>query len=131
MGRRVLCLGLIVLVTGCVHLKPPPVEPDVRAACTCLPDEARRHRLRHVVTNVLGGGHLGVRVDVHRADLAGGDAVLLCTDGLTDMLDEAHIAAELAAADDAEAACERLVAAANDAGGRDNVTAVVARFDDA
>jgi protein phosphatase len=93
------------------------------------PEEARRHPYRHVVTNALGGGLAGVRVDVQRVALEPGDAVLLCSDGLTDMLDDGRIAAVLAAEDGPEAACGRLVAEANEAGGKDNVTAVVARFD--
>jgi serine/threonine protein phosphatase PrpC len=93
------------------------------------PEEARRHPRRNVVTNALGGRHAGVRVDVQRAALGPGDVVLLCTDGLTDMLDDGRIAAILAAEANPEAACGRLVAEANEAGGRDNVTAVVARFD--
>ena len=84
---------------------------------------------RHVVTNILGGGHAGVQVDVRRVDLDAGDAVLICSDGLTDMLDDDQIAAVLAAESEPEAACARLVAQANEAGGRDNITAVVARFD--
>jgi protein phosphatase len=57
------------------------------------------------------------------------DAVLLCSDGLTEMLDDGAIAAALAAEAEPEGACRRLVAGANAAGGKDNVTAVVARFD--
>jgi len=94
------------------------------------PEDARRHRYRHVVTNVLGGHQAGVHVDVHRAELQGGDTLLLCTDGLTDLVDDARIAAVVAEEPDETAACRRLVAAANDAGGRDNVTVVVARFAD-
>jgi len=92
------------------------------------PQEARHHRLRHVVTNVLGGDRAGVQVDVQRVSLEVGDALLLCSDGLTEMLDDGRIAAVLAAEDDPRQACERLVAEANAAGGKDNVTTVVARF---
>jgi protein phosphatase len=92
------------------------------------PEQARRHPHRHIVTNVLGGEQSGVRIDVQRAHLQAGDVLLLCTDGLTDMLDDAHIASVLAEEPDPEAACRRLVARANEAGGRDNITAVVARF---
>jgi protein phosphatase len=95
------------------------------------PDEIRHHNLRHVVTNVLGGGEAGVRVDVHRVDLEPGDVLLVCTDGLTEMLDDARIAAVLAAEGEPQKACERLVAEANGAGGRDNVTVIVARFEPA
>jgi protein phosphatase len=94
-------------------------------------EQARHHPHRHVVTNVLGGGHAGVRVDVQRVSLEPGDVLLLCSDGLTDMLDDDRIAATLAAEPEPEAVCERLVAQANEAGGQDNITAVVARFETA
>lgn len=93
------------------------------------PEQARHHPHRHVVTNVLGGGHAGVRVDVQRVSLEPGDVLLLCSDGLTDMLDDARISAVLAAEPEPEAACASLVAQANEAGGHDNITAVVARFE--
>ena len=92
------------------------------------PEEVRHHRLRHVVTNVLGGGEEGVRVDVHRAELEANDVLLLCSDGLTEMIDDDRIAAVLAAEGEPQRACERLVAEANEAGGRDNVTVIVTRF---
>lgn len=87
------------------------------------------HPWRNVVTNLLGGMEPGVRAEVHLLDLHAGDVLLLCTDGLTDMVDDAAIAAVLAAEADPEAACRRLIDAANANGGPDNVTAVVARFD--
>jgi protein phosphatase len=92
-------------------------------------EEARHHPYRNVVTNVLGGGEAGVQVDVQRADLESGDVVLLCSDGLTEMLDDGRIATVLAAEADPWSACERLVAEANAAGGKDNVTVIVARFE--
>ncbi len=94
------------------------------------PDEATRHRMRHVVLNVVGGGTRGVDVEVHRAEVHAGDVLLLCSDGLTEMLPDAQIAQVLAAQPQPEAAVRRLVAAANDAGGRDNITVIVARFDE-
>ncbi len=85
---------------------------------------------RNVITNFVGGSLPGVRVEVHRVQVAPGDAVLLCTDGLTNMLSDAQIAAILTAHPDPRDACDRLVDAANDAGGKDNVTAVVARCEE-
>ena len=92
-------------------------------------EEVRAHQWRHVVFNILGGGEAGVQVDVRKADLEPGDVVLLCSDGLTDMLDDDRIAAILAAEGEPETACKRLVDEANEAGGRDNITAVVARLE--
>ncbi len=93
------------------------------------PEEVRSHQWRHVVTNVLGGGKVGVQVEVQRADLESDDVVLVCTDGLTDMLDDEQIAAVLAAEDAPEDACRRLVEEANRQGGRDNITCIVARIE--
>jgi PPM family protein phosphatase len=70
-------------------------------------------------------------VEAHALDVHAGDRLLLCSDGLTDMVANEAIATVLREEPDPEAACTRLVAQANDAGGRDNITAVVARFDPA
>jgi protein phosphatase len=94
------------------------------------PEEVCHNRFRHVVTNVLGGTEAkGVHVDVQKVDLEAGDVMLLCSDGLTDMLADDRIAAVLRSEADPRAAAERLVAEANAAGGRDNITAIVARFE--
>lgn len=92
-------------------------------------EEVRSHPWRHIVNNILGGGEVGVRVDVQKADLAPGDILLLCSDGLTDMLTDGRIAAILAAEHDPKAACQRLVDEANEEGGRDNITCLVARLE--
>ncbi len=92
-------------------------------------EEVRGHRWQRVVYNILGGGDAGVQAEVRRDELEEGDVVLLCSDGLTDMLDDGRIAAILAAEGEPEAACRRLVDEANAAGGRDNITAVVGRLD--
>ena len=60
--------------------------------------------------------------------LEDGDRLLLCTDGLTDCVDDDTIAATLAAARVSSDACQRLLQLALDGGGRDNITAVVATF---
>lgn len=93
------------------------------------PEQARHHQMRHVITNAVGGTERGIKVEAHKVELEGGDRVLLCTDGLTEMLGDSDIAAALQACENPQEACERLVAAANERGGKDNVTVVVARFD--
>ena len=105
------------------------VTADLVRRGAITPEEARHHPSRHIVTNILGGGQSGVHVDVRRVDLEAGDALLICSDGLTDMLDDARIAAALMAEPEPEAACARLIAEANEAGGKDNITAVIARFE--
>jgi protein phosphatase len=92
------------------------------------PGEAARHKLRHVVTNVVGGSDPGVQVEVRKLPLEAGDRLLLCSDGLTEMVSEDEVLALLGGAADPAAACDHLVERANDNGGRDNVTVVVASF---
>jgi protein phosphatase len=93
--------------------------------------EAARHPYRHIITNCVGGTEPGVHVEAHKLDLAAGDVILLCSDGLTEMVKDEAIAEVLHAEADPRAACERLVARANEAGGKDNITVVIARFDGA
>jgi len=92
------------------------------------PEEAAHHRFRHVITNSVGGHEPGVRVEVHKVHLEKGDRVLLCSDGLTDMLKDEEIAAILHTEAGAREVCERLVARANEQGGRDNITVIVSEF---
>jgi serine/threonine protein phosphatase PrpC len=82
----------------------------------------------HILNNAVGGGDPQVRPEVESFELQPGDVVLLCTDGLTGMVTEEEIADILADAPSAAEACARLVARANQAGGRDNITPVVARY---
>ena len=63
--------------------------------------------------------------DVRSFVLKKADRLLLCTDGLTDMVDERNIAAVLRAESDPQTACKSLIAAANKAGGHDNITALI------
>jgi PPM family protein phosphatase len=90
--------------------------------------EARVHRLRHVITNVVGGTEAGVQAEAHSLELRVDDELLLCSDGLTEMLSHAEISEVLRGEPDPEAACTRLISQANERGGQDNVTAIVARF---
>jgi PPM family protein phosphatase len=95
------------------------------------PEQAAQHQFRHVITNVVGGTEAGIQVEAHALDVHAGDRLLLCSDGLTEMVTDAAIASILRAEPDPEAACTALVAQANEAGGRDNITVLIARFDPA
>jgi serine/threonine protein phosphatase PrpC len=101
---------------------------DLTARGDLLPGQDVSPRLRHVITNAIGGSDAGVRVEVLRAGLEPGDRLLLCTDGLTDLLDDEAITSMLAAHPKSATACEQLVDEANERGGHDNITAVVAAF---
>ena len=81
-----------------------------------------------MVTNVLGGPSEGVHAEIHKVNLAQDDLLLLCTDGLSEAVDDAGIAQILSAHDDPEEACHHLVEAALQAGGRDNITVIVAHY---
>jgi PPM family protein phosphatase len=94
-------------------------------------EEAKHHHWRHIITNALGGAHLNVKVEVHKLRLQAGDFVMLSSDGLTEMLTDEVISQVIRAASGPEQACRELVARANSAGGKDNITVVVANFDDA
>lgn len=87
-------------------------------------EEAERHPFRNVITRALGGAS-SVMPDASEVDLQPGDRVLLCSDGLSGMLSEADMTKIVAEAPDAETACRRLIEAANDRGGHDNITAIV------
>jgi protein phosphatase len=92
-------------------------------------EEAAGHELRNVLTNVLGGAHRSVEVEFHRLRLAGGDRLLLCSDGLTGVVKDEEIAAILRATASAQESCRRLVDRALALGAPDNVTVIVARYE--
>jgi len=86
-------------------------------------EEARRHPQRNVVTRALGSGP-EVEIDLSREKLRPGDAVLLCSDGLTDGVRDEEIRQVVAGHDPPEAATQ-LVELASQRGGSDDVTALV------
>ena len=91
------------------------------------PEQAAIHPERSILTRAVG---LDPRVPVDTPDpveLRDGDQVMLCSDGLTEAVDDDRIAELLSAAADGEAACRSLIDAANAAGGPDNITVVLLR----
>lgn len=93
------------------------------------PTEAQHSPLSHVLVNAVGGKSDTIDVEMRMLSLQLDDQLLLCTDGLYDMVDDERIAAALRDRDrPAEKVVEELIAMANAAGGRDNVTAVLAKF---
>ena len=87
-------------------------------------DEARTHPRRNIITRALGI-EPDVAVDWWTLPLIRGDRFLLCSDGLVDEVDDAAITATLTGEADPQAAVDSLVAQANEAGGRDNITVIV------
>ena len=91
------------------------------------PEKAESSNWSHVLWNVVGGSDSTIQPMVYKCELAKGDTILLCTDGLTRHVSDNELAMKLDSKASAKETCERLVAAANAAGGRDNITAIVAR----
>jgi protein phosphatase len=102
------------------------VEEQVRAGIIDA-RAANQHPWRNVVTRALSGGD-DPRVDLFDVPIDGGDRVLICSDGLFTVVDETAIERLLADAHGLEALCDRLVGAANDAGGPDNITVLALEF---
>jgi len=93
------------------------------------PEEVHRHATRHVLTNFIGGPSQGVDPEIATLQLQDGDFLLLCSDGLSDMVEDAEIAAIIRDSGTCNAAVKALVARALANGGRDNVTVILARYD--
>jgi serine/threonine protein phosphatase PrpC len=91
-------------------------------------EEAHQSVLSNTLWNCIGGGTEGVTPDVYHTTLQPGDELLLCTDGLTRKLTDDVIGDILKTSPTPAVAVESLIAAANAAGGHDNITAIVARL---
>jgi serine/threonine protein phosphatase PrpC len=89
-------------------------------------EEALEHPQRSIITRALGPEAV-VEVDTWSYPLRPGDVVMLCSDGLTDMLPERQVRQALAETATLSAAADRLIDEANAAGGRDNITVVMFR----
>ena len=88
-------------------------------------EQARVHPMKNVLTQAVGA-MTNLQVDKARFSVERGDIFLLCTDGLTNMVDDADIFKILQTAD---SPADALIAAALDAGGRDNISVIVAGVD--
>ena len=93
-------------------------------------EQAEDHPQRSIITRALGPER-EVEVDTMTHQARPGDVYLLCSDGLTTMIAEDRIAATLADAESLDDAVSRLVREANEAGGRDNITVVAFRLEEA
>ncbi|MFQ8600930.1 MAG: SpoIIE family protein phosphatase [Oscillospiraceae bacterium] len=87
-------------------------------------EEARIHPQKNYITRALGVEN-SLEIDYCEVELGAGDRLLLCTDGLTNYLDESAIFEVLQSENSPDAACEKLIEGANAGGGRDNITVVL------
>jgi PPM family protein phosphatase len=92
-------------------------------------EQAAEHPQRSIITRALGIEG-DVEVDTWSYPMRAGDVVLLCSDGLTSMIGEEQIVRILGAEHSLDRAADGLIGAANDAGGRDNITVVLFRLED-
>lgn len=91
------------------------------------PDDVYDHPSRNLIYRSLGAGHAAVDVDIFVEKLRAGDALLLCSDGLWEMIRDPQLETIITEQQDVEQACERLIKVANENGGEDNITAVLVR----
>lgn len=91
-------------------------------------EDVATHPERHVLTRVVGGHGGWIRGDTHHVPLQPGDAVVVCTDGLTEIAEDEEIARVLENASSSEKACDSLIELALERGAPDNVTVIVARY---
>jgi len=91
-------------------------------------EAAKTDPMSHVLTQAVGSSEAVLVPEIVTIDLERGDAIVLCTDGLTKHVSDEDIARHAASASSAREACEALVQDALDAGGTDNVTVTIGRF---
>lgn len=95
---------------------------------TLEPDATGESRWSHMLWNTVGGPSSELNPEVYKAKLSIGDTLLFCTDGVTRHLPDDQLVKLLGVNESAEQTCHKLVDAANEAGGKDNIAVVVARF---
>jgi len=101
---------------------------DYLAAMPEMSDEQRSELPKNVITRALGMQDQ-VQVDLGAFDAEPGDLYLLCSDGLSGMLEDDELCEIAQSDDDLEVACRHLIAGANEHGGEDNITAVLIRVE--
>lgn len=93
-------------------------------------DTKPHNPMNHALWNVIGGTDRSLDVQVTKSELAVGDALLLCSDGLTRYVPDDELLKLISADSPANEICEKFIATANERGGKDNITAVLAKFNE-
>ena len=91
-------------------------------------EQASSSSIKNLVTRALGVED-AVALEINEHEVEAGDCYLMCSDGLTDMVDDAEIASILGGADPMEQKADSLVAVANEHGGRDNISVLLVQVD--
>lgn len=88
------------------------------------PETARNHENKNIITRAIGGADT-VDVDFFKVEIREGDIILMCTDGLTNMIEDDEIRMIVRAGRDVIEMAERLIRVANDHGGKDNIAVIL------
>jgi len=91
-------------------------------------EEAAQSERRNIILQALGPDPK-VKVDLTHQEVRRGDVLVLCSDGLSGQVKKEEIAQVVTTTPELSAACDKLIALANERGGPDNITVVIARFD--
>lgn len=96
-------------------------------AGTITPEEAATHPQKNIITKALGTSP-EVEADIISCSLSEGDIILMCSDGLSNMLGEDDLVSVVLSEEELSARAEKLINMANDAGGKDNITVILAQI---
>jgi serine/threonine protein phosphatase PrpC len=100
------------------------VVEDLVSQGQITPEEARLHPRKNLITRALGA-EARIRADIYRQKVAQGEYLLLCSDGLSNVVTDQEILYEILHGGEAEGCCDRLLRIAMDRGAPDNVTVVL------
>jgi serine/threonine protein phosphatase PrpC len=89
------------------------------------PEDVYTHPQRNLIYRSLGAGHKNIEVDIFQEVLHPGDTLLLCSDGLWEMVHQQDLKKALSKQTSPQTICDTLIDMANASGGEDNITAVV------
>ncbi len=91
------------------------------------PEEAINHPQKNLITRAVGTSS-DIQLDFYVLDYKPNDILIICSDGLTNMLNDDDIMKLIKSEDDIDIACNNLISIANENGGRDNITVIVIKF---
>ncbi len=115
---------------GAIHqiTRDHSLVQELLSAGRLTPEEAAEYPYKNVITRAVGTAPI-VSVDIFEVELKDGDALLLCSDGLTNEVSESRILEALKACrHDPDSACEALIESALSSGGRDNISVAIGFF---
>lgn len=91
------------------------------------PEEAKTHPQRNVITKALGTS-IDIEIDIQTIEYKADDILIICSDGLSNMVKESNVLNIIKSEDDISLSCENLVGLAKENGGSDNITLIIIKF---